>query len=284
MITSLQLRNFRAFRDQRFEFSKINIFVGANSTGKSSAISAINFIAQSILPGGSFEHTNCPQRSVEPEQLGTFIDVVHGNRANTPLGLEIAYTTGSTSSGIDVELKYRRLRRELEISQFAFHQGSQTIYNYRARKDSYDIFLYENNIENIITGQKRRPNFQLFPFDPNVAIYSPVSATQRAIDVPSENEQLLRDIDAKLRRGRSAFRRLFDNFDSLESVSGPAAAYLPFYRRNALAHWPYGIECCIHTRERRTRPAAVDAAIRPWIEYRSGCAFQELVGDLRFAH
>ena len=76
MLKGLRLRNFRAFQEHSFDFSRLNIFVGANSTGKSSAISAINFIAQSILQNdvssGPLSLNN------QYEQLGTFQDVIYG--------------------------------------------------------------------------------------------------------------------------------------------------------------------------------------------------------------
>ncbi|MGE5721732.1 MAG: AAA family ATPase, partial [Sphingomonadales bacterium] len=48
MLTHLKLKDFRAFHQQNFNFSKLNIFVGRNNSGKSSALSAINLIAQTL--------------------------------------------------------------------------------------------------------------------------------------------------------------------------------------------------------------------------------------------
>src|SRR5215212_5632145 len=89
MIYSIALKNFRAYRSQSFNFSRLNIFVGPNNSGKSSALSAINFIAQSVLQrdvGASPLSINGPF-----EQLGTFLDIAHGNRASTPMGFELEY-------------------------------------------------------------------------------------------------------------------------------------------------------------------------------------------------
>ena len=98
MLTHLTLRNFRAFKSQRFDFARINVFVGPNNSGKSSALSAINLLAQTaedneanvtLILRGRFE------------DLGTFHDVVHGNNANTPLSLEFGiggYTSSSVQS------------------------------------------------------------------------------------------------------------------------------------------------------------------------------------------
>lgn len=77
MIKNLTLKNFRAFKEQSFDFAKLNIFIGKNNSGKSSALSALNVIAQTIREqdlDGTPLILNGPY-----DQLGTFIDVVNGN-------------------------------------------------------------------------------------------------------------------------------------------------------------------------------------------------------------
>lgn len=76
MFTKLQLKNFRAFREASVELGKINLFFGPNNAGKSSLISALNLIAQTvksadidadILLSGRFE------------DFGTYYDMVNDN-------------------------------------------------------------------------------------------------------------------------------------------------------------------------------------------------------------
>ncbi len=46
-LTKLSIKNFKCFEDSHFTFSKLNIFTGANSSGKSAMLSAILAVAQS---------------------------------------------------------------------------------------------------------------------------------------------------------------------------------------------------------------------------------------------
>lgn len=127
MIQNLTLKNFRAFRSQSFEFSKINVFVGPNNSGKSSALSAINLIAQTVLGaelGGSPLILNG-----QFEQLGTYIDTVHGNHPTTPIGISMGYNNAQ----VELEFKYRSQRREIELSRFLLRARGKEVY---ARKSS----------------------------------------------------------------------------------------------------------------------------------------------------
>lgn len=89
MLKGLTLRNFRAFKQQDFTFSKINVFVGPNNSGKSSAISALNLISQTV---NSTEIDQSPLvLNGAFDGLGTYLDLVHGNRSNTPLGFDLRF-------------------------------------------------------------------------------------------------------------------------------------------------------------------------------------------------
>ena len=76
MFTRLSLENFRAFEEESVELSKINLFFGPNNAGKSSLLSALNLVCQTvqsadidadILLSGKFE------------DFGSYYDMVNGN-------------------------------------------------------------------------------------------------------------------------------------------------------------------------------------------------------------
>ena len=76
MFTRLYLKNFRAFEEESVELSKINLFFGPNNAGKSSLLSALNLVCQTvqssdidadILLSGRFE------------DFGSYYDMVNGN-------------------------------------------------------------------------------------------------------------------------------------------------------------------------------------------------------------
>lgn len=227
MLRSLTLENFRAFRSQKFDFARINLFIGANSSGKSSAISAINFIAQSVL-----------QRDISDtplafngafEQLGTFKDVIYGNRANTPLGLRFSYGRKANEHEVRFELKYRQLKRQLEVSNFEYLNLGKSVYEFRTKKDGYDLILGGRKFETLVPSlAKRKPDFPLlFPIDRNLAQFSMLHSSGRKKGLTPAIIKKLENTERQMRRGRNDLRLTFDNFDSISPFRDqPQRTYL----------------------------------------------------------
>lgn len=226
MIRSLKLKNFRAFRSQSFNFSKINVFIGANSSGKSSAISALNLIAQSVTQRDA---TGTPVTLNGPfEQLGTFIDVVHGNRTNTPLGIELEYAAGSHLFKLGFEAKYRKVRREIEVLSFTLLHNNKYVYEYATRKDAFDVKIRHKPIATIMpNARKRRPDFNaIIPVDQTISLAA-MSLGERASATAAKELSTIREVDRDMRMARMYLRRTFDSYDTLSPFRDqPQRTYL----------------------------------------------------------
>jgi len=209
MITHIRLRNFRAFKQQNFEFSKINIFVGPNNSGKSSAISALNLVAQTYL---STEFSQTPLMiNGQFDQLGTYKDIVYKNRANTPLGIDI----GFDQFDLRIEFKYRSQRREIEIVKYELYEKGTQLFFYQSKKDSYTFKFGGENIEEGFPGiRKRRPRFS--GFFPDRFTYDPMVLLKREDrSLPDSAYDRWRNIEQRIWTARRHFRRNFFRFDSL---------------------------------------------------------------------
>lgn len=113
-ITRLELRNFRAFEDQPIEFAPITVFVGPNNSGKSSVLSAIRLLSQSL-------------QSVDWDvplllgEFGTFRDIAFGNKGNRTVGLALFFNyRESKIAALNINFKYRAQRREIVLRDFSF--------------------------------------------------------------------------------------------------------------------------------------------------------------------
>lgn len=218
MISKLTLRNFRAFRNQSFDFSRINIFVGPNNSGKSSAVSAINLLAQTIANAD----INQSQLVLNGpfDQLGTYLDLVHGGRANTPIGIEFSVD----QFDIRTEYKYRQQRREIELTKYELIESGKQVYHYSSKKDSYSLKIAGQNFEDILPKmRKRRPRFV------GATPISIVPMISR-VDLDEYGDlayQRVRLVDRSLRNIRSRLRDMFDNFDSVSPFRDrPQRTYL----------------------------------------------------------
>lgn len=209
MLKNLLLQNFRAFKFQEFDFSTINIFVGANNSGKSSVLSALNLLAQTITynESGSLLLLNGKY-----DNLGTYIDIVHGNVSRTPI--TISFSFGEYK--IRVDFKYRLQRREIEIIRYEIEQNNEPLFYFQARKDAYEVRYRNRRIEQYFQSvAKRRPQFErLSVYDPNLRHLR----MGRGVDprlIKRRAERQLFDVDRAIFRVNRNMLRLFSGFDSL---------------------------------------------------------------------
>ncbi len=90
MISSLSIRNFKCFREQSFEFGKLNIFCGANGVGKSSLVQSLLIVR---------EAAQCKEKPVFvrlnnlfEQDLGQVQDVFHANPSSDQIEFDICMT------------------------------------------------------------------------------------------------------------------------------------------------------------------------------------------------
>ncbi len=92
----LHLKNYKSFEDQQFDFSKINILIGTNSSGKSALLKFLLMLKQSLVSrGGKFEFKG------EETDLGLFEDVVRNKSKN----IEVQVTFNDWREDIAATLK-----------------------------------------------------------------------------------------------------------------------------------------------------------------------------------
>lgn len=91
MISSIEIRNFKCFREQAFAFGKLNIFCGANGVGKSSVIQSLLILREAV---------QCKEQPVFvklnqlfEQDLGRVQDVLHVDPSNDQIAFSIHTST-----------------------------------------------------------------------------------------------------------------------------------------------------------------------------------------------
>lgn len=218
MLSSLSLKNFRAFRAQKFEFSRLNIFVGPNNSGKSSVISSLNLLAQTISSNDSGAPLLLRGKH---DDLGTYIDVVHGNIPRTLITFEISFG----EYRYVVEYKYRTQRREIEIVKYELFLNNYPLFQYKSRKDAYDLRYQGKKFEQIFGSSiKRRPIFDgLLVREPNLrrVRFSNVKTDQKELFLDAEETKNLFDIERQLFRANRELEITFQRYDFLSPFREP---------------------------------------------------------------
>lgn len=221
MLRKLNLRNFRAFRNQSFAFSRINIFVGPNNSGKSSALSALNIIAQTFL---SPTNSHSPLiLNGEFDNLGTYLDLVHGGRANTPFGIDIGFGVFE----LKIDFKYRSQRREIEIVKYDLIESGKSILFFQTKKSSFDLKINGQHIESAFPGvKKRRPVFRsFFPYTLPTDLYFQVRKQEKKLGDPIFEH--VRKFERSFNLARREFGRAFNDYESLSPFrERPERTYL----------------------------------------------------------
>jgi predicted ATPase len=120
LLTFLRMKNFRAFESLGLEFAPITIFVGPNNAGKSSILSALRVLSQTVQS----VDWNVPLLLGD---FGTFRDVVFGNNANKTLGLRLGMRIGARQHSFEVNFKYRAQRREIIQQNFTAYDNDDPV-------------------------------------------------------------------------------------------------------------------------------------------------------------
>jgi predicted ATPase len=207
MLTELTIRNFRAYHSETFHFSRINVFLGPNNSGKSSALSAINLLAQTAQ---NYRTLSSPLLlNGEFEQLGTFLDVAHGNISRTVIGFDFKIDDVSVS----FDVKYRQQRREMYISRFILWEKDKQVYSFIERRDAFTIRYLGKSSEQFGSRAHRRPAFAGFWPQPRFL-------TLFSYEPDDEGHKGRRDFFRDfLRRMRVCERLVIDTLSNLDSLS-----------------------------------------------------------------
>lgn len=123
MITALELDGFKTFHKFRVEFAPFQVIVGVNGVGKSNLFDAMQLLSR--LASDNNLLSAFRELRGEADELFTTQDGSHKMRLAAELFVERHIRD---SWGADAELKYTRLRYELEIERRIDAQGLERLY------------------------------------------------------------------------------------------------------------------------------------------------------------
>jgi len=114
MFTHLGLKNFRAFEELDLGLAPVTVLVGPNNAGKSSIISALRILAQTVIS----EDFRVPLLLNGPlGDFGTYKDVVYENDRRRAIGMTLGVglpgRTAAREVLLDLNFAYRMQRREV---------------------------------------------------------------------------------------------------------------------------------------------------------------------------
>jgi putative AbiEii toxin of type IV toxin-antitoxin system len=129
LLTGLTLHNFRAFKDESVDFGPITVLVGPNNAGKSSILSAITILAQTL---GSFDS----EVPLLLGSFGTFRDVAFHNNVKRTVGVKLSLLVDKLSASVEAYFQYRAQRREIILSELNISDQDYPLFQTSYSKDS----------------------------------------------------------------------------------------------------------------------------------------------------
>ena len=113
-ISKLSLKNFKTFKNETFDFSKITILAGANSAGKSTILNALSAIAQN----NNAQHFPLKFHNYgENIHLGGFKDIIHSdaNYKTETFSLKVDLEDTKNTYSFSGEYKYDEKTAQIQL-------------------------------------------------------------------------------------------------------------------------------------------------------------------------
>lgn len=150
MITSIEMKNFKAFDHVSLDLGPVNILLGPNNSGKSSVIAAPRMLVQTLE---SYDNGVPLLLNGVMGDFGTFKDIVHGNHRARRIELVLQLLPERSIGSLDPEegteqadqnqnitlslaYKYRTQRRELVLQELKMSEGSRSLLETHYSPDS----------------------------------------------------------------------------------------------------------------------------------------------------
>ena len=174
MITKIRVKNFKCFKDSGdIEIKPLTIFLGPNSSGKSSLLQMLLMLKQTVESTDSESPLATNGLLVE---MGSYLDFVHGGNHKLPLNLEIEFhnrerflssSADNTRYKLSLEFTYNRKTTQVELKEERIQistLGFQRLYRQGAQK-RYAIELHslDDEVTRNLRGVYPRKFYGAFP-------------------------------------------------------------------------------------------------------------------------
>lgn len=138
---TINIKNYRSFKNQDFEFEKMNILIGENSSGKSSLIKFFLAMKQTfVIPNSNESNFTL---TGEYSDLGNYKETIYYHNDELPLEFEFkfknydsffySYFIGSQKNNVDEKLWRKGIKKFLDVQT-----TSQTSIKFSINKELYN--------------------------------------------------------------------------------------------------------------------------------------------------
>lgn len=195
MLKKLSLSNFKAWSGiTRVELAPVTLFLGTNSTGKSSLIQSLLMLKQTVLSADRSVHLNLGGDVNDFVDLGRFDDIHSKDATNKHIGVGLRLDLGKSKQMIALEVLYGRTAQDVPyVDHLVMEQGEWQVKVKRGAKGTYQIELPSSD-PLVKLGPKRSYSPERAIFLPTEVIRSLGGEGGRIDDVSLAIQNMLSDI------------------------------------------------------------------------------------------
>jgi predicted ATPase len=125
MITYIKINGFKSFYDFEMEFTPFTVIAGANASGKSNLFDALTLLSR-LAETDNLKRAFSEQRGEFIEMFTQYGDDKYANKIHFAVEMLVNRKV-KDAWGSETELKYTRLRYELNIRRFTNHSGMEDL-------------------------------------------------------------------------------------------------------------------------------------------------------------
>ncbi|TGM61728.1 AAA family ATPase [Leptospira vanthielii] len=182
MIQNINLKNFKAFEHINLEFRPITLFLGPNNSGKSSILSSLRILSQTLQ---SYDQSVSLLLNGKLGDFGTYKDIVHGN--NRQKHIEINITTDLQNKVtypdflkvktnqllMKLKYRYRSTIHELILAEIELLNGTTSLFSskYSEKSEKHIIHSVYGKIVPAGFRSTLSKRYRLFHFLPNSVMF-----------------------------------------------------------------------------------------------------------------
>ena len=241
MLTTIGIRNFKAFEKQTIDIKPITLFLGPNNSGKSSILSSLRILSQTAQ---SYDPTIPLLLNGELGDFGTYSDVIYSNNKRRHLGLKVGICTGESgidrhyfgkkkiNINLDLNFHYRTKRKEIVLNKMSLFADDDLVLGTKYIEDSeiHRLTHLQHVPDNLIHKISKKARLDFDNFIPTVRSRHILN---RAIEEMTKNNDLSIEsdvINTTLRRSTYISYKIRRVFDAIEYVGAmrqpPSRTYL----------------------------------------------------------
>ena len=153
MITELSVQNFKSWKDMgKRQIAPLTGFFGANSSGKTSILQTLLMLKQTVERPPDWNGIIDFGDDNSLVNLGSFDDLIHKHRRDSPLGLSLSWKFSEKLSLPDVE-EVDTLSFEFAINNVE-NSTSEPSFNYRINEQQFGVVWRARNVCSVFTSRE----------------------------------------------------------------------------------------------------------------------------------